>query len=216
MWLAQDGRGRLCSGKRGGWCRRCCRRKSRRCLFVKRGGGGWCESEDGGEGGGLEECRGGAHACAAHLPGCTCARPARRSPLRSLTFAARAAQRERLVLLVLDLEQDVEHHGPALVEVNLVGRVVRLLAVVRVPAVVFVCLGGGRGGRGGGALLWRPPGARMRIASRRRGGGRLWSAAAAPLLRAPTGRLGCQVTHRYIRNSFMSGGLEATVAARAG
>src|SRR5690606_39504009 len=66
-----------------------------------------------------------------HIP-LRCARTARRA-LR--TRRSSALEGQRRVDLVLDLDQRVQDHRPALVEVDLVGVGARVLAVVRVPAV---------------------------------------------------------------------------------
>jgi hypothetical protein len=50
-------------------------------------------------------------------------------------LAARAAERQGGVLLVLDLDQPVEHHRPAGLEVDVIAVDARVVAVVRVPAV---------------------------------------------------------------------------------
>ena len=50
-------------------------------------------------------------------------------------FATGAAQRQRRVDLVLDVEQAVEHHRAAIVDIDIVGIDARVLAVIRAPAI---------------------------------------------------------------------------------
>src|SRR6185437_14935438 len=50
-------------------------------------------------------------------------------------FAAGSAEGQRRVDLVLDLDQRVEDHRPAVIEIDLEGVVTRVLAALRVPAV---------------------------------------------------------------------------------
>src|SRR3546814_6165070 len=50
-------------------------------------------------------------------------------------LAAGAAERQRGVDLVLDLDQRVQDHRPAAVQVDLVGVQARILVVVRAPAI---------------------------------------------------------------------------------
>ena len=52
-----------------------------------------------------------------------------------MPFAARAAEGQRRVDLVLDLDQRVEHHRPAGRRVDLIGVEARVLAVIGVPAI---------------------------------------------------------------------------------
>src|SRR5690606_30761278 len=64
-------------------------------------------------------------------------------------LAARAAEGQRRVDLVLDLDQRVQDHRAALVEVDLVGIGARILVVVRAPAIDLELAHAGRaGGRG--------------------------------------------------------------------
>src|SRR3546814_6021347 len=50
-------------------------------------------------------------------------------------FAAGTAERQCRIDLVLDLDQRIEHHRPALVHVHLVGVHARILAGVRLVAI---------------------------------------------------------------------------------
>lgn len=98
-------------------------------------------------------------------------------------FPARPPERQRRVHFVLDLDESIEDHGAAGIEVDLVRLQVRLLCrLIRVPAVDLevlevLRLGGGRaclhlGGRGKGAGRRRRErlcGCRGEGATRRRG-----------------------------------------------
>src|SRR3546814_7489273 len=66
-------------------------------------------------------------------------------------LAAGAAEGQRGVDLVLDLDQRVQDHRPALVEVDLVGIGARVIVVVRAPAIQLEpAHAGGAGRRGEG------------------------------------------------------------------
>ena len=56
-------------------------------------------------------------------------------------FAARATERQRRIDLVFDLQQRVEHHRTATVEIDLVGVEMRIFAVVRAPPIDLERLG---------------------------------------------------------------------------
>src|SRR5690554_5404960 len=64
-------------------------------------------------------------------------------------LAAGAAEGQRGVDLVLDLDQRIENHRPALVEVDLVGVGTRVFVVVRAPSVDLELAHAGRSGRRG-------------------------------------------------------------------
>ena len=70
-------------------------------------------------------------------------------------FAARAAECHGGIDLVFDLDERVEHHGPAGVEVHLIGVGARILVVVGIPAIDLEALRTLRaiGGREGLSLL---------------------------------------------------------------
>ena len=56
------------------------------------------------------------------------------------TLAAGATEGERRIDVILDPDQRVENHRPAIAGVDIIGVDMRVLSVVRIPAINFVFL----------------------------------------------------------------------------